>query len=359
MEHGIKMALSFQRGEQEGFEYFFNKLFDGLAGYANRFLQDREAASDIAEHAFMKIWERRETFNHHLVIQDYLYVIVKNECLRLFDKQKTVDKHEDGYNNYEINRLSDCEADQTLIKSEAKAIVHNWLKQLPAECGKIMKLMYVDGLSAKEIANHLHLHISTVKGQKSNGLEFIKAINEGKYKKNEVRTQLQPPPELAKIVFIEVPKTPSSQEDKPVFIPWKNRKKGRPKLEQEREWKWKPSERNELIYEMSDNGMSLSKLSDFFELKVETLSGIIGEERKSVKMKQLFLKGRNAKDIARITKVSLKEAIERLNYIFKIDIYAKEIDPSYATHSAYLQDHKSIPGKEGAGDINGLEAKYG
>jgi RNA polymerase sigma-70 factor (family 1) len=359
MEHGIKMALSFQRGEQEGFEYFFNKLFDRLAGYAYRFVKDKDVACDIVEQAFMKIWERRSLFSHHLVVQDYLYVTVKHECLCLFAKQRTIDKYINGYNKYEISRLSDCEADQTIIRSEVKAIVNNWLKQLPSECSKIMKLMYVDGLSSREIANYLQLSISTVKNQKANGLEIIKSINAGKYKKNEVRTKSQPPPELAKVVFIEVPKTPKVEEDKAAFIPWKNRKRGRPKSEQEREWIWRPSERNELIYEMFDNGMSLVKLAVFFKVEIITLKSIIREEKKSVKMKQLFIKGKRVIDIARITKVPLREAMERLNYLFKITLYEDKNRHCLATYQTYFKDHKNISGEERPGDTNSLKTQYG
>lgn len=353
MEHDIKMALSFQRGEREGFEYFFNKLFVGLVGYGYRFIKDQDVASDIAEHAFMKIWERRETFSHHLVIQDYLYVIVKNECLRLFNKQKTIDKYVDGYNKYEISRLSDCEADQTLIKSEAKRIVHDWLGKLPPECSKIMKLMYVDGLSSREIANHLEVSISTVKNQKARGLECIKSIEEGKYKKNETLA-IAPPPELAKVIFIEVPKKPT-KEEKPAFIPWKNGKRGRKK----NEFIWSPSERNERIYKLFNMAVSKKDLANIFDLKPETIGNIIRDEWRSERVKELFIKGKKVQDIARIVKVAVKDAIERINYIFKTNLYADENGACFATYQAVQQNNQDIHKKERPGDTECLKEKYG
>lgn len=363
MEHGEKMALSFQRGEEEGFEYFFNTLFNYLVNFAINFLKDEDTAKDVVEKAFVTTWEKREIFTHPLVIKDYLFVSVKNGCLGVIKNQEYRESKSEEINYYEIERLSVDEADKKLILSETKAIVHNWLKQLPAECGKIMKLMYVDGLTSREIAKQLDLEISTVKNQKARGLEYIKSINEGKYKKKEVLTAVPKaeithntiPLELANIIFIEVPITIEKKE-KPAFIPWKNTKRRR--LKDEGNW-WAPSERNERIYQMYNTGTKKTELMEIFDLSESHINNVIVNEGKSEKVKELFLKGKRVRDISRIAHLTIREAIERVNYLFKIKLYENENRTCIATYSSVFKNNQSVQGKEGAGDINSVEAQYG
>src|SRR6185436_5676399 len=96
-EKGMEAALSFQRGEEKGFTWFFNELYGSLHYYAFRLLNDKPSAEDAVENSFIKIWERRSGFHHPNVIKAWLYTTVHNDCLNKLQafKAKGV-----LYNNY-------------------------------------------------------------------------------------------------------------------------------------------------------------------------------------------------------------------------------------------------------------------
>jgi len=81
------MTLAFQRGEEKGFDFFYRQLFPSLCFFANRKLNDRTEAEDIASNAFIKIWKRHSQFNNATGIRSYLYQIVRNDCLSYFQQR--------------------------------------------------------------------------------------------------------------------------------------------------------------------------------------------------------------------------------------------------------------------------------
>jgi RNA polymerase sigma-70 factor (family 1) len=166
-------VLAFQRGEEQGFTYFFNELYPALLYYAFRIVRDRAIAEDVVGESFIKIWERHSQFSHPKVIKSWLYTTVRNGCLnRLLQEQrkqareeKLARSQEGSYQESSLNEI---------IRAEVVREVHATIECLPTACRTIFQMLYIQGKTVREIAEELHLSISTIKNQKARGLALLR-----------------------------------------------------------------------------------------------------------------------------------------------------------------------------------------
>lgn len=164
---------AFQRGEEQGFSYFFNDLYPALLYYAFRFLNDRPSAEDVVEESFIKIWERHESFNHPQVIKSWLYTTVRNACLNKLQQEQRKQVKEDMLARQQEGAHQQSHLNE-IILAEVIAEVHATISSLPTGCRKIFEMMYIHGKTVREIAKELNLSISTIKNQKARGLTILR-----------------------------------------------------------------------------------------------------------------------------------------------------------------------------------------
>ena len=173
----LDYVLSFQKGEEKGFAWFFRNLYPALSFYASKITGDKEVSEEIASHAFIKIWQRHVRFSDAPSIKAYLYRIVRNDALKYLNKEKRrlSATKEVIYLN---GNQSEKDHFTSLVTSETSRQLLEAINCLPAECSKVFKLLYIEGKSVKETAEALQLSPSTVKTQKKRGIEALrKSLN--------------------------------------------------------------------------------------------------------------------------------------------------------------------------------------
>ena len=79
-------ALS--KGKKEAFFILYKKFFVALCLFAQKFSIGKEAAEDIVQEIFYKLYEERQLFHNILTLQSYLYSSVKNSCLNYIRDEK-------------------------------------------------------------------------------------------------------------------------------------------------------------------------------------------------------------------------------------------------------------------------------
>ena len=79
-------ALS--KGKKEAFFILYKKFFVALCLFAQKFSIEKEAAEDIVQEIFYKLYEERQIFHNILTLQSYLYSSVKNSCLNYIRDEK-------------------------------------------------------------------------------------------------------------------------------------------------------------------------------------------------------------------------------------------------------------------------------
>ncbi len=164
----------FKRGNAHAFSKVFQELYPALCYYGFQITADRFASQDIAEDAFIKVWERRQLFNHFNVLKAYLYTIVKNDSINWLKAEARRRASEDG--SAAALQNPDPPALELLVKTEVIHELHCAIKKLPPQRQKVMKMLYQDGKSVKEIAQELNVSLTAVKLHKKAGLQFLQKL---------------------------------------------------------------------------------------------------------------------------------------------------------------------------------------
>lgn len=167
-----KKFVSFQKGEERGFEFFFNEYYACLSFFAFKILKDDAAAQDVVSDSFVKLWERREKIDKPDSIRSYLYRTVKNACIDLLRKKEKVRRHESeilgGSQEWEqtiLHKMIEAEVLRHLVAARAK---------LPVKTKRVFEMFYFENKSYQQIADELDISIHTAKNQKIRAIKILR-----------------------------------------------------------------------------------------------------------------------------------------------------------------------------------------
>jgi RNA polymerase sigma-70 factor (family 1) len=167
-----KRFASFQRGEELGFEFFFNEFYAALSFFAYKILNDQAAAEDVVSDCYVKLWERREIFDKPGSIKSYLYSAVKNASIDVLRRNKRMQKHLREFSV--LSPQFEQSVFHNLIQAEVLRIVASERARLPTKTKRVFEMFYFENKSYQEIAEELGISINTVKNQKIRALKILR-----------------------------------------------------------------------------------------------------------------------------------------------------------------------------------------
>lgn len=70
-----------RRGDKASFDELFNRYFEQCFTYAVSLLKDPDAAEDVVQNVFLKLWTGRERLDSSKPVKSYLLTAVRNESI--------------------------------------------------------------------------------------------------------------------------------------------------------------------------------------------------------------------------------------------------------------------------------------
>ncbi len=159
------------------FETYYSLLFYT----AKDILCDAETAEEIVQDSFVKIWEYRSKLPEIKSLKAYLTGMVRNRCFDYLKSPKNL------FNNQSISiddltvrmQLLNIESDlairEELYSDPMELILLRAIDQLPPQCKQIFILNRFEEYTHQQIADELHLSVSTVKTQITRALHKLKS----------------------------------------------------------------------------------------------------------------------------------------------------------------------------------------
>jgi len=156
----------------------FAALYDrhGRAAYslAHRMMGERQAAEDLAQDAFLKVWRSASGYRPERgSVRTWVLSIVHNRGIdqlrSMASRRRTQDRVEQT-----APRSQPSEAFAEAWRNRQREQVRDALGTLPAEQLKILELAYFSGYTHVEISDLLGLPLGTVKGRMRLGLKKIR-----------------------------------------------------------------------------------------------------------------------------------------------------------------------------------------
>jgi RNA polymerase sigma-70 factor (family 1) len=166
------MVEDLKSGNSQSMISFFNLYYAPLCYFAERMIHDRQAAEDVVEDSFMKLWKKHADFGSIQNIKAFLYITTRNACLNLLKKHQrdVISKREMAY----LHGDSDDFVLNSIIRTEVMAEIYRQIEKLPAQSKKVLKMSVFDNMRNHEIAAALDVSIHTVKNQKVRAMQLLR-----------------------------------------------------------------------------------------------------------------------------------------------------------------------------------------
>ena len=157
-----------QKGDEKAFRILFDEFYVALCLFAVRFMEDREAAADIVQEAFLKYWDRHADFDNYYKIKSFLYVVVRHACLNLLrTKQVKLEITED------IAMDSDEFFQDQVMEEEAYRVFYRAIEHLPPQMRSVIKYV-LEGLKNAEGAQKMGVSENAVHAYKKEAYKRLK-----------------------------------------------------------------------------------------------------------------------------------------------------------------------------------------
>jgi RNA polymerase sigma-70 factor (ECF subfamily) len=163
--------LHLQKVDETRFiELLFKHYYSPLCRTVNRIVRDTDAAEDLVQDVFMKVWNNRKTLEINFSMKSYLYRSAINSALNYLEKnKKQVHMEEASFVEPSTNNTEDL-----LNASEVQQRVNEATEALPPACKTIFILSRHENMSYKEIADTLQISPKTVENQMGKALKHFR-----------------------------------------------------------------------------------------------------------------------------------------------------------------------------------------
>lgn len=152
------------------FKQIFDRYFDTIRSFIFYRCGDVDAASDMAQDVFMKIWEKREQLNA-LELKPLLYKIANDMIISSYRKNNSRVDYEQSMTTQEQSQLS---PEEELNFQELSSMYAKALEQMP-EIQRVVFLMNRnDEMKYHEIAECLQLSVKAVEKRMSGALQYLR-----------------------------------------------------------------------------------------------------------------------------------------------------------------------------------------
>lgn len=148
-------------GNKTAFDHLFFKYYKPLFRFAYNFCNSSVIAEESVQNTFIKLWKQNHTLSNCSNIGNLLFAYTRNEIIDEIRKNNTRKKHESAI----IPEMLINEKPDSHENSRIKAILESAIDHLPKKAKEIFRLAKQEGLSIKEISQHLNISSKTVENQ--------------------------------------------------------------------------------------------------------------------------------------------------------------------------------------------------
>jgi len=174
-------------GDASALDELVERYWEPLVIYAGHLLGSWDAAEDVTQEAFVRIWERRESWDATGPVQALLYRIVRNLAL---DVRKGREREVERAGHVVSARAPVPTPLELTTSSEFQAAFHAALEALSPRRREVYELVRFRGLSYREVgeildlapqtvANHLSAAVSTLRSSLAPFLSDAEPLTDG------------------------------------------------------------------------------------------------------------------------------------------------------------------------------------
>lgn len=155
------------------FPALLERYWDPLSRYAERMLSDADAADDIVQEAFTRLWKRRESWMPGGSVRSYMYGLVRN---LLIDEVRTRQRRLKLLDARRTEVTPRAQTPGEVAESEAlAAAVEAAIQALPERRREVFTLAHLQDFSYKQIAEIMGVSTNTISNHMTLALQDLRA----------------------------------------------------------------------------------------------------------------------------------------------------------------------------------------
>ena len=154
------MALVRSNRRDEALGAILREYRRKVFGLAYSFVRNREAAEDVAQEIFIRIWRALPTFDGRASLSTWIYTIARNTSLSALRGRR----NHVSLGDLEMRPETDIIDESAQVESQAEqAALARLIDELPAKQRQVVLLFYLQDQSHEEVAAMLAMPVGTVK----------------------------------------------------------------------------------------------------------------------------------------------------------------------------------------------------
>lgn len=179
-----QLIYQYLDGNERAFEELLNRHKAKIYSSIYLFVKDQSLAEDIFQEVFIKIIDtlRKGKYNHEGKFLQWALRISYNMCVDNFrrNKRRPQLSPTETFDIFDVLKVTDDNAEQTIIKSQTHQKVRQLVDMLPPEQREVVILRHYADMSFKEIAKLTRVSINTALGRMRYALINIRKMIEEK-----------------------------------------------------------------------------------------------------------------------------------------------------------------------------------
>lgn len=168
----LRLLRQIAEGDEHAFTTLYHRYEAHILQIASVYVKDRDAAREIVQDVFRKLWENREKLTEVRDMRNYLFILARNLIFNRFKKAQ----HELAAQKALLytSETTESDTDYRVRNRECERILHTAIDSLPPQRKRIYQLAREKGMSYEEIAHELRISRFTVKNHMSQALQSIR-----------------------------------------------------------------------------------------------------------------------------------------------------------------------------------------
>lgn len=170
-------SLQLLKDNRNSFKDIFHEYFQQLCHLSLHYLEDEDEAKEVVQDAFVKLWEIRKELNVESNLRNFLFTLVKNNCLNILKRRQILLKHHEKIKwmemHYQYESLARIGYDYMEFK-ELKEKIDLAIEHLPEHCRVVFELSRFEELKNREIAEKLGVTQKTVEAHLTKALKILR-----------------------------------------------------------------------------------------------------------------------------------------------------------------------------------------
>ncbi len=170
IDHDLELMLRVRQGDAESFDVLLDRHRKPLVAFFVRMVRDPALAEDLAQEAFLRVYQARRRYKPEAKFTTWLYRIATNLALNALRDRKGVRAVPAGDGDSSeraglMDGLSDSRptAEQELLLSERERTIRQAVESLPENQRAAVILHKYQGVDYRQISNILGISESAVK----------------------------------------------------------------------------------------------------------------------------------------------------------------------------------------------------